>query len=460
MSSEPEGHDARLRAVPWHDAVVERLGFPPSHPYVEYCWAPILGPSATLMWRRLAGAVAAEPQGIEVDLRRLGADLGIPSAGGRWRRAEAALERLCRYGLARWHGPDTLALRTSVPPLSSRRLLRATETSVAAHRRFTATRDAADNPLLAAALSYAARGWAVFPLRPRAKEPDGRLARHGLRDATCDPERIRRWWEDSPQANVGLRTGDAVDVVDIDGPRSILESSGPVPLVRGGVVSTGRGWHLYMATAGLPTRAAVLPGVDLRGVGGYVVAPPSLHPSGHRYRFVDPASGAGLDGPRDGPLPPVPAWVVELCQPKPPASPEATAPPRRLHAGAYARAALEGECAAVAGTPEGARNDRLNRAAFAAGTLVGAGVLDDHQATEHLLAAAHAAGLPDVEARRTISSGLGAGRAHPRGLEADNAPSASIPGRAGAAVVNEATPDPPARSAGAPARLAHRSFRR
>jgi hypothetical protein len=92
-------------------------------------------------------------------------------------------------------------------------------------------------------------------------------------------------------------------------------------------------------------------------------------------------------------------------------------PPIRLDAGTYAAAALRGECVDVAATPEGSRNHRLNRAAFAAGTLVGAGALDDHQAVELLLGAALAVGLSETEARRTIASGLSAGRDRPRQLD-------------------------------------------
>jgi hypothetical protein len=153
------------------------------------------------------------------------------------------------------------------------------------------TATGSESPFLGAALFYASRGWAIFPLRARAKEPDGRLAPHGLRDATCDPSRIRAWWSASPRANIGLRTGDALDVIDLDTARSVLEQ-GHSPLVPGALVATGRGWHLYFAASGLPTRAGVRPGIDLRGVGGYVVAPPSLHPSGHRYVFCNPVTSA------------------------------------------------------------------------------------------------------------------------------------------------------------------------
>lgn len=85
---------------------------------------------------------------------------------------------------------------------------------------------------------------------------------------------------------------------------------------------------------------------------------------------------------------------------------------------AYAAAALRAECADVAATGEGGRNHRLNAAAFSLGTLIGAGRLDENTATAALLDAALSAGLGEREAERTITSGLTAGRAHPRAVVA------------------------------------------
>ncbi len=69
------------------------------------------------------------------------------------------------------------------------------------------------NELREAALSYAARGWRVFPLRPRTKEP---ATPHGFKDATCDTSTIGRWWDSMPDANVGIATGDGLLVLDVD----------------------------------------------------------------------------------------------------------------------------------------------------------------------------------------------------------------------------------------------------
>lgn len=152
--------------------------------------------------------------------------------------------------------------------------------------------------LLAAALWYAEQGLKVFPLRPGMKAPLPRCDRckarscpgveecghdlcHGLKGATTDPAKITAWWTDVPARNIGIATGHLVDVIDIDGPAGVrswvdLHDDLPQPL---GKVATPRpgGNHLYVrAVAGRGNKAGIFPGVDYRGAGGYVVAPPSV----------------------------------------------------------------------------------------------------------------------------------------------------------------------------------------
>jgi hypothetical protein len=168
--------------------------------------------------------------------------------------------------------------------------------------------------LLRAALSYAERGWPVFPLY----WPDGQrcscgksdcdsvakhpLTAHGFLDATTDPEAIREHWKTHPAANVGLRTGTdgGVLVMDIDSRHSGEESFlalqkelGVLP--NGPAVKTGNGEHLYFAypDCGLKSRVQVKGrgGIDIRGKGGYVVAPPSQHRSGQFYHWQRKPNG-------------------------------------------------------------------------------------------------------------------------------------------------------------------------
>ena len=82
----------------------------------------------------------------------------------------------------------------------------------------------------------------------------------------------------------------------------------------------------------------------------------------------------------------------------------------------YARRALEAELDSLARTSEGGRNDQLNRAAFALGQLVGAGILERGEVEDKLLTVATAIGLGESEARRTIKSGVAAGAREPRHL--------------------------------------------
>lgn len=144
--------------------------------------------------------------------------------------------------------------------------------------------------LLASALWYAEQGLHVFPLQPGLKTPMPKS--HGCKDATTDADVIRAWWTETPAANVGIATGHLVDVIDIDGPtgvKSWSELYDTLPPVLG-TVSTPRagGTHLYIAATGDGNRAAVWPGIDLRGIGGYVVAPPSVNADGITYTWRSP----------------------------------------------------------------------------------------------------------------------------------------------------------------------------
>jgi hypothetical protein len=135
-----------------------------------------------------------------------------------------------------------------------------------------------------AALAYAGWGWPVFPLKPRDKRP---ATRNGFKDATTDIDRINAWWSRHPDSNIGLPTGRAFDVVDIDvpqGPVSLtrllaqvdpITGRGAIPDCHGQVATASGGLHLYVKPTGEGNTAGIFPGIDHRGRGGYVVAPPS-----------------------------------------------------------------------------------------------------------------------------------------------------------------------------------------
>ncbi len=257
--------------------------------------------------------------------------------------------------------------------------------------------------MLDAALAYAARGWAVFPLKPREKVPS---TTNGLKDATTDETKIREWWSRHPDANIGYATGNGTAVVDIDDLSNWIElleqANAPSPDTTR--VETSRGWQLYFST-NTPVRNSagkLAAGIDVRGDGGYVVLPPSVHPSGHIYRWG-----------HDGNIAALPEWLQERLNPPKP-EPRPNPLPLTGDGTPYARAALLAETDAVASAVEGTRNDKLNTAALKLGSLVAGGELDEHEVRRALLDAAHAAGLTDREATSTINSGLTAGLAQPR----------------------------------------------
>lgn len=288
--------------------------------------------------------------------------------------------------------------------------------------------------LCGSALFYAQRGWPVFPVIPaRMNGEGGKVPRVSeWQDvASTSPEQIIKWWEKLPTSNVGVlcgpRSGLLVVDLDVKPTRGIdgraalaaLEAEhGPVPL--GPRVCRGSGsLHMYFAyDPRLGNSVGNVPGIDVRAAGGFVVGALSFHASsGDRYLWVE--------GTAELPLPTIPTGFVDaLSKPAPAAKRRKN--PRRADersrtalpssATAYAAAALRAETENVATAEEGTRNATLNNAAFALGTLVGAGALDRADVEQALLAGALECGLPDEEAERTIASGLDAGEREPRDL--------------------------------------------
>lgn len=151
-----------------------------------------------------------------------------------------------------------------------------------------------------AAIEYATKyKWAVFPVSEKTKKP---LTPHGCKDAKKEVGPIRAWWRKWPNASVGIATGSASGLIvidlDIDEDKGIdgYQSLKAWERVHGELPETvqaitGRGGsHLYYAYSGtdIKNRAGILEGVDVRGEGGYVVAPPSTHPNGTEYQWEYP----------------------------------------------------------------------------------------------------------------------------------------------------------------------------
>ncbi len=186
-------------------------------------------------------------------------------------------------------------------------------------------------------LSYAARGWPVFPVwyiaaknavchcpksktcQSPGKHPIAACAKRGCLDATTDEETIRGWWSRYPNANVGIATGGRLLVIDID-PRNggnegfdaLVEKYGPIPDTVE-CLTGGGGRHLYVEVPEgeslKNSKSLLAQGVDIKYTGGYVVAPPSNHVS--RGHYVWEASGDPADGVSLAPLPA--AWIKAMC---------------------------------------------------------------------------------------------------------------------------------------------------
>lgn len=140
------------------------------------------------------------------------------------------------------------------------------------------------------ALWYARHGWAVFPLRPRTKEPYGGL---GVYAATTDLSQVSAWWRRWPDANIGLHCGGSgLLAVDHDAYKDTYaghELLAPADQETVTSLTGSGGTHLlYRVDDGrqYSNRAAGMPaGVDIRGWGGYIVLPPSVHPNGNLYQW-------------------------------------------------------------------------------------------------------------------------------------------------------------------------------
>jgi len=186
--------------------------------------------------------------------------------------------------------------------------------------------------LRTAAPAYAGYGLPVFPVAARTKAP---ATKRGFYDASLNPAAIERWWR-AQDYNIGIPTGapSGVWVLDIDGDEgreslaALQEKHGALPATVTSV--TARGPHLWFAYTGpVPcSTARVAPGVDVKGDGGYAIAPPSVHPTGHVYHWAPDSA--------DVPAP-APEWLIRLARAAPagrvhPTDHRAQRPARRVWA--------------------------------------------------------------------------------------------------------------------------------
>lgn len=279
---------------------------------------------------------------------------------------------------------------------------------------------------LSAALPYAAKGWAVFPLGVKSKEPMIRKADggRGFLDATTDKRMVHVWGARYHEANVGIATGQAsgVDFLDVDPKNGGDATLSDLVAEHGALPPTltadtgGGGVHLvFRHVPGIVRTIGFRHGLDYLADNGYAVVPPSVHPNGGIYRWRrDVATIADA-----------PAWLLDLVTERKRTKAPSTGfrsppPPASFRGTPYGRGALTRTCAGLATTGQGGRNQALNAAAYSLARLVAAGHLAAEDVVAHLLEAAHANGYADEAGEPAtlgvIESGMRAGQeAGPRG---------------------------------------------
>ncbi len=287
-----------------------------------------------------------------------------------------------------------------------------------------------------AARSLAGAGVPVFPCVVEGKRP---LTRCGFLDASNDPEQVAAWWSRTPNANIGIPTGapSGVVVVDVDvhGPhdgRASYQRATDAGLVDGAgllVRTPTGGAHVYFpATPGKEQRSwqAATAGVDFRGDGGYIIAPPSRRIiDGHVRRYEVADIAAHSVGTVDA------ARLRDFLDLRPVARPRASSGSIDVDA--------ERLAAWVAGRGEGERN----RGLFWAACRLAENGVSAADALDALGAAAHTAGLGDREITTTVRSAYRATQPAPeatpggRSQSAERwfartaSPTSAAPGRAG-----------------------------
>lgn len=261
-------------------------------------------------------------------------------------------------------------------------------------------------PCAISALSSA--DWRVFPLGRRGSARK-RPALSGWRDAaTCEPAALAALASAYPGCNWGAATGPgsgvwALNLDGAEGRRSLealIGDHGPLPLAP--CQRTGGG-GLQLFFGGPADRAVrnsaskVSSNVDVHGEGGFVVVPPSIHPSGDRYRWLGGRAPWEIEPPQ------APPWLLDLVAPPPKARKRLERP--RIRGDRYARAALTQAVERVMAAPVGARNSTLNREAFGTARLIGDG-LSDAAWRDALSSAGERAGLEAAEVERTLARAL------------------------------------------------------
>lgn len=165
--------------------------------------------------------------------------------------------------------------------------------------------------------TYAKAGWYIFPVKPRDKTP---ITPHGLKDASNKIDVVRQWWAKWPEANIGLNCGKSgMVVVDLDKRgeydglaewQDIQDRNNIHPKTSTSLTGGGGRHLLFKSPDGVSIKNSagkIAPGIDVRAEGGYIVLPPSIHPSGKPYAWEETTSTIEI----------LPAPIIEILTTEP-----------------------------------------------------------------------------------------------------------------------------------------------
>lgn len=244
---------------------------------------------------------------------------------------------------------------------------------------------------LDSATFYAQHNIKTFPVKRQGKYP---LCQHGFKSATDNEVVLQEWNKQFPNCNIGIPTGaiNNIFVVDIDGvsgEQSLAAFENTYGKLNAATVNTGKGRHLYFK---MPKDIAincsvrtVAPGIDIRGNGGYVVAPPSIHPNGNKYTWEN------FDFSQD--FPTAPEWLIDLI----------------INS---EKSKIDFLLEEIANAPEGTRNDTLISDTVKICHSANKQFRDVSEVKEDIINAALESGLPKTEVIKTVNNGIKFSEAH------------------------------------------------
>ncbi len=257
---------------------------------------------------------------------------------------------------------------------------------------------------LDSATFYSNRNIKVIPIRKQDKKP---LTNHGWKDASDDKVVLQEWNRLFPNCNIGIPTGtiNNIFVVDVDGEigtQSLIALENIYGKLDAPTVITGKGKHLYFK---MPenidikcSTSKIAPHIDIRGNGGYVVVPPSIHENGNCYKWVN------FDFSQD--FPTAPQWLVDLI----------TNPSENN---------IDLLLEEIATAPEGTRNNTLISSTVRICNSANKQFLNISEVKGDIINAALESGLPKAEAIRTVNNGIKFSETHNTNF-AENEPDMDI----------------------------------